>query len=146
MRSLVLALLLGVTGCAGPSGTAVMVDGVVVESWELVEPTEMNEEIAAAVSRGEDWPTSPLSATLFLLGGDTAGSVRLESRLATEGADSSVVVAVRDGFFGDSVRGDWHRIVYRRRADGSWRIESVQRAIRCYRGHHQESYSRSSCL
>lgn len=115
MRHLILGLLLGLVGCAGTTNVVFTVDDVRIESWEQVEPAEMNDQIIAAVTAGEAWPNSPLSATVRLWGGDTdARILRIESRLGTEDGDTSVVVLVRDGFLGDSVRGDWHRIVYRR--------------------------------
>jgi hypothetical protein len=148
MKYLLPLLLVLLAGCTATHDVVFTVDGLEVDSWESVDPTEMNEQIKEAVARGEDWPTSPLAATVQLLGGDVDTRVlRLEeSKNRTEGADTTVVVLIRDGFLDDSVRGDWHRIVYWRQADWSWRIHSVRRAFRCYRGHHRESFSRNWCL
>jgi hypothetical protein len=147
MRYAVLIALLVVTGCATTHDIVFSVDNVEVESWESLDPAGMNAQIAQAVASGEDWPTSPLAATVRLLEGDSDTRIlRLEeSKNRTEGADTTVVVLTRDGFLDDSVRGDWHRIVYERQPDRTWRIDSVRRAFRCYRQHHHESYSREWC-
>jgi hypothetical protein len=68
-----------------------------------------------------------------------------EAKNRTDGADTTVVVVTRDGFLSDSVRGDWHRLVYARESDRTWRIRSVRRAFRCYRGSRVGSYSAELC-
>ena len=144
---MLLSALLLVAGCATTQDVVFSVDNVEVESWEPVDAAGMNARIAEAVASGEEWPRNPLVATVRLLVGDgETRTIRLEeSRHHKEGADSSVVVLTTDGYFDDSVRGEWHRIVYERQADGSWSINSVRRAFRCYRGHHKDSYSRKWC-
>ena len=148
MDRLILSLLVSVVGCASTNGLESSLNHVEVESWETVDPAEMNTEITGALAEGEEWPRSPLAATVQLLGGDTdAQTLQLEEhRSNPEGVYMVIVVLVRDGFLGDSVRGDWHRIAYESQPDGTWRIRSVQRAFRCYRGHHKESFSREWCL
>jgi hypothetical protein len=119
-----------------------------VESYELVDIGGLNERIEAGIESGADWPTSPLAATIELLGGDT-DTRRLsvtERKNRGEGADTTVVVIVRDGFLDDSIRGDWHRIVYVRQPDMTWRVREARRAFRCWRGHHLTSFSESWCL
>lgn len=148
MKHLVVGLVLLVAGCA-PSGELVFsAEGIEVESWETVDPAPMNAKVASAVAAGETWPTSPLAITVDLFGGDVDTRIlSLEERKnRTEGADTTVVVLIRDGFLDDSVRGDWHRIVYARQEDWTWRVHSVRRAYRCYRRDHLESFSRDLCL
>ena len=147
MKHAALIGLLLVSGCAATHEVKFSADDVKVESWESVDPADMNAQITEAVTSGEDWPASPMEATIHLLGSD--GDTRIvrldESKNRTEGADSTVVVLIRDGFLDDSVRGDWHKIVYALQADRTWRIQSLQRAFRCYRGQNLESYSRVRC-
>jgi len=148
MRWLGITLILAAlpAGCASTKPAARAFPDVVVESWEMADVLSMNQRIDAAVAEGTAWPTSPLSATVELLGGDAeTRTVSLFVEGAGEGADVTTVVIVRDGFFNDSVRGDWHRIVYRRGADGTWRVAEARRATRCWRGHHLESYSAQLC-
>jgi hypothetical protein len=147
MKVLVVGLLVLVTSCAPSPPVALTVTDAEVESWESVETTSMNAQIDDAVAAGEPWPGSPLLTTIELLGDDADTRILSieETKNLAEGADTTVVVLMREGFLDDSVRGDWHRIVYRRRPDQTWRVQSVQRAFRCYRGHHLESFSRRRC-
>jgi hypothetical protein len=134
-------------GCASSGEGIFHADGVEVESWESLDVTEFNRRILNAVVEGKSYPSSPLLTTIELLGDDNG--IRIlridETRNRTEGADMTLVVMVRDGFLDDSVRGDWHRIEYRLQPDRSWRVYSIWRAFRCYRGHHLESYSAKWC-
>jgi hypothetical protein len=111
MKCLIVGLVLLLTACTAPGPITFTVTGVEVESWEAVETMSMNARVDDAVAAGEAWPRSPLAATIELLGGDVdARILRIdESKNRTEGADTTVVVIIRDGFLDDSVRGDWHR-------------------------------------
>lgn len=147
MKYLILIAICLISGCATTHEVNFSVDNAKIESWEPVDPAPMNARISEAVTSGENWPASPMEATIRLLGGDRdARIVRLdESKNRTEGADTAVVVLVRDGFLDDSVRGDWNKIIYELQTDRSWRIRSVQRAYRCYRGQNQDRYTRMLC-
>ena len=147
MRWLVVGVLL-LTGCAASPPDAANPMDVVVESWESVDVAELNAQIDEGIAVGAAWPTSPLAMTVELFGGDVdTRSLALTEQLNRgEGADTTVVFMVRDGLLDDSVRGDWHRIVYRRLPDWTWRVHEVRRAFRCWRGHHLETFSSSWCL
>jgi hypothetical protein len=147
MKYVALLVVLLISGCATTHEIRFSADDAKVESWESVDPAPMNAQISAAVRSGEDWPASPLEATIRLFGGDRdTRIVRFdESKNRTEGADTTVVVLIRDGFLDDSVRGDWNKIIYELQTDRTWRIQSVQRAYRCYRGQNQDSYTRMRC-
>ena len=116
-------------------------------SWTIVDPSQFNAQIDSAVSAGDQWPHSPVMATLHLLGGDE------ETRVVTleaeknrgEDADSTTVVYVRDGFLDDSVRGDWYEILYLRQSDETWRVSEVRVAYRCWRGENTETYRAELC-
>jgi len=143
-RWTVLALVF-VAGCAAsPAPDAA---DAPVESWEPVAVNEFNARIDSAVASDAAWPSSPLSIALEFLGGD-AGARRFtvdQRRNRAEAADTTVIVIVRDGLLDDSVRGDRHRIVLRRLADRTWRVQEVLRAFRCQRGHHLDAYSSEWC-
>lgn len=148
MRYLIVGLCFLLAGCAPSPPVEFSVEDVKVESSESVETSGLNAQIDGAVAAGETWPRSPLMATIELFGGD--GDARIlrieEEKNRSEGADTTVVVLIRDGFLDDSVRGDWHRVVYRRESDRTWRVHSARRAFRCYRGHSLESFGREWCL
>lgn len=119
----------------------------VVESFQSVEITPLNQRVEAAVSAGESWPRSPLRMTLDLFGGDEeTSSVRIdEQKNRGEGADTTTITLIRDGFMNDSVRGSWEQITFHRLPDGSWRIVEARRATRCWRGERLESYGAKPC-
>jgi hypothetical protein len=120
---------------------------VQVESWHAVDPGPLNERIDRAVAEGADWPASPLLTAVELLGGDTDARLLLidEQKNRTEGADTTVVIVVRDGFLDDSVRGEWNRIVLSRGPESAWRVHDARRAFRCYRGSDPEVYASELC-
>jgi hypothetical protein len=146
MKRLVILLL--IAGCAASQPKPVDAPDVSIESWETIDVAQLNMQIEEGITAGAAWAMSPLGITIELLGGDadTRYLSVTEEKNRTEGADTTVVIMVRDGFLDDSVRGDWHRIVYRLEADRAWRVHRVKRAFRCWRGHHLETYSSKLCL
>jgi len=147
MRRLIVCLSLA-AGCTASQLEMAPAPEVPVESWQSVDVASLNARVDEAAAGGAAWPASPLNLTVELFGGDVDTRILslAEQNNRGEGADTTVVVMVRDGFLDDSIRGDWHRIVYRRLPDGTWRLHEVRRAYRCWRGHHQEAFSSQPCL
>ena len=147
MRWLMIGLLLTV-GCASSRSQTPSPFDVVPESWEQTDAAPLNARVDQAVEAGASWPGSPLEITVELFGGDedTRSVILKEELNRGEGADTVVVVMVRDGFLDDSIRGYWERIVYHRQPDGTWRVIDLRRAYRCWRGHHTDTYSAHRCL
>jgi hypothetical protein len=146
MRWLAMFLFL-VAGCAAQQPQVTQGLDVEVESWESVDIARLNARVGESVAAAETWAASPLRMTVELFGADVDTRVLwlTEKKNRGEGADTTVVTMVRDGFLDDSVRGDWHRIVYYRQADGTWRLHEMRRAFRCWRGRHLEAYSSQLC-
>jgi hypothetical protein len=145
MRQMIILLL--VAGCAASQPKPEDMQDISVESWEAIDVAPLNARIEEAVGVGATWPASPLETTIELFGGDidTRSLSLTEEKNLTEGADTTVVIMVRDGFLDDSVRGDWHRIVFRIEPDRTWRIHEIRRAFRCWRGHHLDAYGSKWC-
>lgn len=146
MRLGYLALII-LVGCASGNSDVTTPQDVTVESWDTLEVTPINQLIEEAVASDAEWPTSPLRITVELFGGDNDTRVLslMEEKNRGEGDDTTIVVMIRDGFLDDSVRGDWHRIIYERHIDSTWRVAEVRRAFRCWRGHHLDAFSSQLC-
>ena len=145
-RCLLLGLLLVVAGCA-QAGSRPEFAQTPPESWAVLDLAEINARLDAAVADGAEWPSSPLQSTLQLFGddSDTQAFVLEEIKNRVEGADSTTVVMIRDGFLDDSVRGDWHEVVFGRQADGTWRVAEARVAFRCRRGENTSEYQGEPC-
>lgn len=106
-----------------------------VKSWELLDISPLNSTIEEAVAAGKTWPSSPTLIVFELLGGDVDTRVFSLTQKANriEVPDRIVVVLIRDGFIDDSVRGDWHQLVFYLMPDRTWRVGEVRRARRCWR-------------
>ena len=135
MRYLVIFLLL-MTACSSsqPRGNNYPTDEA-VESWETVVTGPLNTRIEEAVARGDTWPSSPVLIVFEIIGGDdeTRFLSLTEEKNAMDDPDTVVIVMIRSDFLDDSVRGDWHRLVFNRMPDRSWRVSELRRAIRCWR-------------
>ena len=147
MRWLMIGLLL-VAGCAASRPEVSNPLDVVVESWEQMDAAPLNARIDEAVKAGASWPESPFEITVELFGSDvdTRSVVLREEKNRAEAADTTVVVAVRDGFLDDSIRGYWEWVMYVRLPDRTWRVHEARRAYRCWRRHHTGTYSSHWCL
>jgi hypothetical protein len=108
---------------------------------------ELNGRLEKAVLSDEGWPSSPLQSTLQLFGDDTDAQAVVveEMKNRVEGADSATVEMIRDGFLDDSVRGDWHEVVFERQTDGTWRVAEARVAFRCRRGENTSVYQGEFC-
>ena len=150
IRFLLLAVLIFSVGCAqtGPQADSIAeFSQAPPESWAELDLAEINSRVDMAVSSKEGWPSSPLQSTLQLFGDDTdAQAVVIEEmKNRVEGADSVTVLMVRDGFLDDSVRGDWHEVVFGRQTDGTWRVVEARVAYRCRRGENTSVYQGDLC-
>jgi len=144
--NLFLGFLIVCAGCA-QAGSRPEFAQAPPESWTELDLVELNGRLDRAVLSDEGWPSSPLQSTLQLFGDDTdAQAVVLEEiKNRVEGADSATVVMIRDGFLDDSVRGDWHEVVFVRQPDGTWRVAEARVAYRCRRGENTSVYQGDFC-
>jgi hypothetical protein len=140
--------LLCLTACAASPPIGENLLQVPVDSWALVDVAPLNSRIEAAVAAGATWPRSPLLTTMELLGGEaeTQGLALTLGPFRGEVPDTAVIIMARDGFLDDSIRGDWHRLLLLRSRDGSWRIDEIRRAFRCWRAHSLDRYAARRCL
>jgi len=117
------------------------------ESWSEISIATLNSRLELAVSSGAEWPSSPLQSTLEFFGDDLGAQAVVieEMKNRIEGADSATVMMIRDGFLDDSVRGDWHEVVFKRQKDGTWRVASARVAYRCRRGENTSVYQGNLC-
>jgi len=118
-----------------------------IESNTTIDVDRYNERIEAAVAAGEDWPRSPTTIAFALLGDDTqARETRVHvARHGIERSHTADIELLRDGLADDSIRGDWHRLYFRRLKDGTWRLQVALRAYRCSRGSNPDVYTAEIC-
>ena len=117
-----------------------------VESFRPVVYGGFNQRVAEAAAKGESWVHDPVLIGLEFMG--SRGSPRVDIKRQDqdgEAARSTTVTIVEDGYLDDSVRGTWTRFKMTRLDDNTWRLVDVKRAFRCWRGHHQDSYSARLC-
>ncbi len=146
MKHLFLGLLIIFAGCA-QAGSRPEFARTPPESWAELDLAVLNGQLEKAVLSGEEWPSSPLQSTLQLFGDDTGAQAVVveEMKNRVEGADSVSVVMIRDGFLDDSVRGDWHEVVFGRQTDGTWKVTEARVAYRCRRGEKTSVYQGGLC-
>ncbi len=116
-------------------------------SWLELNIEQLNAKIEKVLAENQQWPLSPLEITTNLFGGDqeTAEVSIQEKKESGENPSNASIVYIRDGFLDDSVRGDWYEISFKRKADGSWRINSARAAYRCWRGGNVDTYQGEFC-
>lgn len=117
-----------------------------VESFSSPSSVSPNERLSEAADKGESWARDPIRIALELMGSQGARSVKIDREdQGGEAPRSTSVTVIEDGYLDDSLRGTWTRFAMERTEDGTWRITDIQKAYRCWRGHHQESYSARLC-
>jgi hypothetical protein len=134
---------------SGGSTAAERVGDLRVESYVVVPVDSLNARVSAAVGSGQEWPKDPFRLAVEVLHLSFVETRSIELRCEAnrgEGADSVSVTVVEDGWLDDSARGMWQRLCLARQADGTWRVVELRQAWRCWRGHHQRSYSMQPCL
>ena len=134
----VAGVLLGPVAGAAEPGPAP--NTLPVYAARAMDTDEFNRRVAEGIRLGYDMPDNPFEVAESFAGPLEAPFVSvvvlypsLEVR-PEEAPTEAVVTIVRDGYFDDSTRGDWHRLRIRRHEDGGWRLEEVLVAYRCYRG------------
>ncbi|CAN0507839.1 unnamed protein product, partial [Discosporangium mesarthrocarpum] len=117
-------------------GTQPSADGIPVISTTALDAAALNTRIRTMTPAGQKQRLNPVSLVHELIGGSEETPRMKIDQQADPIADFNrvSVTIIRDGFQDDSVRGDWHRFLFSRRADGSWAVLEARRAYRCYRG------------
>jgi hypothetical protein len=152
-RLFIAAAVLVVAGCAGgkPSveGPKPPVSAIptgfsetpMMRSSKSVEPATFNLDLGAAARRGEDWVRDPAEVALRISKAGEAPRVRLyREDNRSEAPDSSTVTVIMDRLLDDSIAGIWTQYRLARTSDGSWRVASVLRAFKSYRGPDADLY------
>jgi hypothetical protein len=118
------------------------------QSFIVLNPSSYNHAIIKAVAQGKAWTRSPLLLTLHLVGDDAeTRSVSIDViKNSADSANVAKVIYARDGFLDDATQGDWYEISLIRLADGTWRIETLHQAFKCWRSKNTEVYQDEMCI
>lgn len=146
MRYMIFIILIMLASSASSASLKGLLQGE-PESWTILDTKTLDARVKAAVDANKDWTRSPLLLTLQLLGDDidTQSLVIDEVKNRVEGADSTRIVYIRNGFLDDSVRGDWHEVDLRRLSDDTWRVAALRVAMRCWRSDNSDVYQNKPC-
>jgi heat shock protein HslJ len=122
------------------------VESFLVESSSPITFAELNQRLSQEASEGKAWVQDPIRVALEFMGSRHSPRVNIQGEdQGGEVAHSTTVVVVEDGYLDDSVRGTWTRFKMKRTDSRTWRVVDIQRAYRCWRGHHKDSYSAQAC-
>jgi hypothetical protein len=130
------------------------IDKVSVESSKSVDDVpfhrmdtaSLNTAISEIPAKAESWIMDPVRVVLEFLGTSGSRSVVIKRCDASGEATSETNVRIiEDGYLDDSVRGTWYSFNLEKDDQGRWSIKQGREAYRCWRGHHQDSYSESNC-
>jgi hypothetical protein len=121
-------------------------DNFRVESSSSISFASFNNRLDEAAAKGDSWTQDPIRIAVKFLDSHGAPWVRIQRNdQGGEMSDATTIIVVEDGYRDDSVRGSWTQLKLKRLNDGTWRISDIQKAYRCWRGHHRESYSAQLC-
>ena len=117
-----------------------------VESSSPIAFAEFNQRLSQEASEGKLWVQDPIRVALEFMGSRHSPRVNIQREdQGAEVAHSTTVTVVEDGYLDDSVRGTWTRFKMKKTDSQTWRVVDIQRAYRCWRGHHKDSYSAQPC-
>lgn len=122
------------------------VESFLVESSSPITFAEFNQRLSQEAREGKAWVQDPIRVSLEFMGSRHSPRVNIQREdQGGEVAHSTTVTVVEDGYLDDSVRGAWTRFTMKRTDSRTWRVVDIQRAYRCWRGHHKDSYSARPC-
>jgi hypothetical protein len=122
-------------------------DSIPVESWQTLEVREINQRLFDAIAVGEAWTRDPMELALRLFPLSSEGTFASVSRESPRGESpgEATITIVSDGLLDDSLRGAWTQVELTRSKEGTWRVMSLKRAYRCWRGCNRERFSQRLC-
>jgi hypothetical protein len=122
------------------------VESFLVESSSPIAFAEFNQRLSQETNKGKAWVQDPIQVVMEFMGSRHSPRVNIQREdQGAEVAHSTTVTVVEDGYLDDSVRGTWTRFKMKRTDNRMWRVVDIQRAYRCWRGHHKDSYSAQPC-
>ena len=117
-----------------------------VQSYQVIDVTPFNQEVAAAAKAGASWPHQALEVVLrrteikdelprhFVL---TMECDEIENPRLLK------VTTLAEGLRDDSISGEWIHLELEKSPEETWRVTQEHRSWRCVRGPHVGTYEKT---
>ena len=106
-----------------------------VDSYRVLKADSLNQQLAVALKKGEQWPKEPVQIALRYLGPVDGNYLSVvQDNEAVENPHHSTVTLIAERLFDDSVGGIWIRLALVRDNTECWKVTEIDYAERCVRG------------
>jgi len=114
--------------------------------YEMVDIGNFNKTVQMARENKEEWPADPVMVSLLFTGiPDSMTQTITRTYESAESRDSATVTITNEKLMDDSISGVRYKIDLKRNEIGTWNIESVGKAVKCWEGRGHTDFSAESC-
>lgn len=114
--------------------------------YETIDIGNFNKTVQMARENNEEWASDPVMVSFLFVGAvDSMTQTIVRNYPNTESRDSATVEITNEKLLDDSVSGIKHKVDLKRNENGTWNIESVGKAVKCWEGRGHTEYSASPC-
>jgi len=114
--------------------------------YEMVDIGNFNKTVQMARENNEEWASDPVMVSFLFLGAaDAMTQTIVRNYPSAESRDSATVVITNEKVMDDSISGVKYKVDLKKNENGTWNIESVGKAVKCWEGRGHTDFSASPC-
>ncbi len=114
--------------------------------YEVVDIGNFNKTVQMARDNKEEWASDPVMVSLLFTGAADSMTQTIERNFpSAESRESATVVITNEKLMDDSISGVKYKVDLKTNDNGTWNIQSVGKAVKCWQGRGHTDYSASPC-
>jgi hypothetical protein len=114
--------------------------------YEAVDIGNFNKTVQMARENNEEWASDPVMVSLlFTEAMDSKTQTIVRNYPSAESRSAATVLIAYENLLDDSVSGVKYKIDLKKNENGTWNIESVGKAVKCWEGRGHTDYSAKPC-
>jgi len=114
--------------------------------FEAVDIGNFNKTVQMARENNEEWASDPVMVSFLFVGAtDSMTQTIVRNYPSAESRGSATVVITNEKLMDDSISGVKYKVDLKKNENGTWNIESVGKAVKCWERRGHTDYSASPC-
>lgn len=114
--------------------------------YETVDIGNFNKTVQMARENNEEWASDPVMVSFLFVGAaDSMTQTIVRNYPSAESRNSATVLITNDNLLDDSIRGIKYKVDLKKNDNGTWNIQGVGKAVKCWEGRGHTNFSAEPC-
>ena len=114
--------------------------------YEMIDIGNFNKTVQMARENNEEWASDPVMVSLLFTGAADSMTQTIERKYpSAESRSTATVTITNEKLMDDSISGVKYKVDLKKNENGTWNIEGVGKAFKCWEGRGHTDYSPEPC-